>query len=322
MQLRILVTGAAGFIGSHVVDAYVAAEHDVVGIDNFATGSPENLNPAARFHEADICNLEKLTAILAEERPEVVNHHAAQVNIRVSVAQPMYDTEVNVVGTVSVLEASVRAGVRKVIFISSGGAVYGEASAVPTSEDAQPRPISHYGAAKLAGEHYCYVYHATKGLTYTVLRYANVYGPRQNPEGEAGVTAVFARQILEGKRPVIFGDGTKTRDYVHVSDVAAMNLLVLERGDLETFNVGTERAVSDREVFDAVARVLGYTEEPDFGDFRPGEVMHSTLDCRKARDLLGWNARVRLEEGVVGVVEYQRRQLERIGQTGKRPLSE
>jgi UDP-glucose 4-epimerase len=307
--VKILVTGAAGFIGSHVVDAYVAAGHEVVGIDNFATGSPGNLNPKASFYELDICDFDELAAIMAKEKPEIVNHHAAQVNIRLSTARPVYDAQVNVVGTVSVLEAAAKCGVRKIIFISSGGAVYGTATTVPTPETSPTCPISHYGAAKLAGEAYCRVYHSVHGMNYTILRYANVYGPRQNPEGEAGVTAIFARLMLQGKQPVIFGDGTKTRDYVSVKDVAAANLLVLERGDGEVFNIGTGRQVSDRQVFDVVASIAGYNGEPQFADFRPGEVIRSALDCTKARERLGWVATMDFESEVAEVVEYQRQQL-------------
>jgi len=307
--LKILVTGAAGFIGSHVVDAYIAEGHEVVAIDNFATGKRENLNPAARFYEVDVCEFDRLCEILQTERPEVVNHHAAQVNIRISVQRPVYDAQVNVVGTVSVLEACVRSGVRKLIYISSGGAIYGDAQRIPTPEDEPPRPISHYGAAKLAGEHYCRVYHATHGLTYTVLRYANVYGPRQDPKGEAGVTAIFARQMLQSEQPKIFGDGSKTRDYVHVSDVVRANLLALERGDMEILNIGTGRQITDQQVFDAVAASVGYKGQPEYTDFRPGEVMHSALDCTKALQVLGWRAQVRFEDGVKSVVEYHRNKL-------------
>lgn len=307
--MKILITGIAGFIGSHVADAYLAAGHEVVGVDNLATGRMDNVNPRARFYEADVCDLQAMERIFSAEAPEVVNHHAAQVNIRLSVANPIYDTRVNVLGTVSVLEAAARCGVRKVIFISSGGAIYGEAKRIPTPEDEPARPISHYGAAKLAGEHYCSVYYATRGLVFTILRYANVYGPRQNPEGEAGVTAVFARKMLLGERPTIFGDGSKTRDYVHVSDVAAANVLALDSGDLSVFNIGTGRQVTDQQVFEAVARAAGYDGRPEYTDFRPGEAMHSALDCAKAARELGWKASVDFEEGVRSVVDYHREQL-------------
>lgn len=305
--MRILVTGGAGFIGSHVVDAYVAAGHEVAVVDNLTTGLRENVNPAARFYEADVTDLERMTEIALAERPDVVNHHAAQVNIRLSVANPVWDTQVNVVGTVTVLEAAARAGARKFIFISSGGAVYGDAPVLPTPEDVAPRPISHYGVAKLAGEHYCHVYYVTTGLDYTILRYSNVYGPRQNPDGEAGVTTIFAYKLLRGEQPTIFGDGSKTRDYVHVSDVAAANLLALDRGSLGVFNIGTGRRISDQEVFEAIARVVGYRGRPAYEDFRPGEVMHSCLDWARAREVLGWRPTITFEEGVASVVEHNRR---------------
>ncbi|MCX7599239.1 MAG: NAD-dependent epimerase/dehydratase family protein [Armatimonadetes bacterium] len=304
--MRILVTGGAGFIGSHVVDAYLAAGHDVAVVDNLSTGLRENLNPAARFYEADVTDVDRMKEIVLAEKPDVVNHHAAQVNIRVSVANPVFDTHVNVVGTVAVLEAAARAGTKKFIFISSGGAVYGEAPVLPTPEDVPASPISHYGAAKLAGERYCHVYYVTTGMPYTILRYSNVYGPRQNPDGEAGVTAIFANKLLKGEQPVIFGDGSKTRDYVHVSDVAAANLIALERGDLGVFNIGTGRRITDQQVFEAIARVVGYQGSPIYDDFRPGEVMHSCLDWTRAQKILGWRPAVEFEEGVASVVEYNR----------------
>ena len=309
--MKILVTGGAGFIGSHVVDAYLAAGHEVVVVDNLTTGLRENLNPAARFYQADVTDAERMTEIALAEKPDVVNHHAAQVNIRLSVANPVFDTQVNVVGTVAVLEAAAKASAKKFIFISSGGAVYGEASVIPTPEDVPPRPISHYGAAKLAGEQYCHVYHVTTGLDYTILRYSNVYGPRQNPDGEAGVTSIFTHKLLRGEQPTIFGDGSKTRDYVHVHDVAAANLLALHRGSLGVFNIGTGRRITDQEVFEAIARAVGYKGRPAYEDFRPGEVMHSCLDCTRACEVLGWRPTISFEEGVASVVEHSRRNLAR-----------
>jgi UDP-glucose 4-epimerase len=199
--------------------------------------------------------------------------------------------------------------VAKVIFISSGGAVYGDSPVVPAVENVPPRPISHYGAAKLSGEHYCQVYHVTAGLPYTILRYSNVYGPRQNPEGEAGVTAVFARLMLQGRQPKIFGDGSKTRDYVHVMDVARANVLALDHGEMGVFNIGTGRRTTDQEVYDAVAAAAGYAGEPEYTDFRPGEVMHSALDCARAREALGWEPTIAFAEGVASVVEFNRAEL-------------
>ncbi|MBC7287942.1 MAG: SDR family NAD(P)-dependent oxidoreductase [Armatimonadetes bacterium] len=311
--MKILVTGGAGFIGSHVVDLYLEAGHEVVVVDNLSTGLRENVNPAAKFYEADVTDQATIHAIMQEERPQVVNHHAAQVNVRWSLEDPVRDAHINVLGTVNVLEAASRAGVAKFIFISSGGAVYGEAEKVPTPEDWPPKPISHYGAGKLAGEHYCHVYYVVHSLPYVILRYANVYGPRQNPEGEAGVTAVFARMMLLGQRPRIFGDGTKTRDYVHVRDVARANLAALGYDGCKTFNIGTGRQISDRAVFDAVAAAVGYEGEPEYVSLRPGEVRHSAVDCSLAARELGWRAEIRFEEGVRSVVEYQAQRLALFG---------
>ena len=307
--MKILVTGGAGFIGSNVADAFIAAGHDVAIVDNLATGSLANVNSAARFYEADITDHDRLVEIFDAERPDVVNHHAAQVNIRVSVARPLFDTSVNVLGTVSVLDASALAGVKRFVFVSSGGAVYGEPLVIPTTEDTLASPISAYGAAKLSGEHYCNVYRAVRGLPFVILRYANVYGPRQSPEGEAGVTSIFARLMLQGKPCTIFGDGSKTRDYVHVHDIAQANLLALEKGEFGVFNIATGRQVSDQQVFDSLAAAAGYTDPVNYAPFRAGEVSRSALDCTRAGEVLGWAPTINFEEGVASVVEYHRADL-------------
>jgi len=307
--VKILVTGGAGFIGSHVVDNYIDAGHEVVVVDNLSTGSRENINPAAKLYEVDVRDRAAIWEVIESERPEVVNHHAAQVNVRASLDDPASDAEINVLGTLNLLDAAAKNAVKRFIFISSGGAVYGDAEKIPTPEDYPPKPVSHYGAAKLAGEHYCHVYYAVYSLPYVVLRYANVYGPRQDPKGEAGVTAIFAQLMLQEQRPKIFGDGTKTRDYVHVSDVARANLLVLKYQGVGVFNIGTGRQITDREVFDAIAVAVGYKGEPEYTPFRPGEVRHSAVDPSLAARELGWRAEIKFEEGVRSVVEYQARKL-------------
>lgn len=307
--MKILVTGGAGFIGSHVVDNYIDAGHEVVVVDNLSTGSRENINPAAKLYEVDVRDRAAIWEVIESERPEVVNHHAAQVNVRASLDDPASDAEINVLGTLNLLDAAAKNAVKRFIFISSGGAVYGDAEKIPTPEDYPPKPVSHYGAAKLAGEHYCHVYYAVYSLPYVVLRYANVYGPRQDPKGEAGVTAIFAQLMLQEQRPKIFGDGTKTRDYVHVSDVARANLLVLKYQGVGVFNIGTGRQITDREVFDAIAVAVGYKGEPEYTPFRPGEVRHSAVDPSLAARELGWRAEIKFEEGVRSVVEYQARKL-------------
>ncbi len=304
--MRILVTGGAGFIGSNIVDRYLAEGHDVAVVDNLATGRRSNLNPRARFHEVSITDTEALSAVFEAERPEVVNHHAAQMDVRRSVREPQFDAQTNVIGTLNVIEAGRAVGARKFIFSSSGGAIYGQADVIPTPESAPLQPISHYGASKLAGEVYFGLYGRLYGLETTVLRYANVYGPRQNPHGEAGVNAIFANMMLRGERPTIFGAGDKTRDYVFVGDVVEANLLALERGAGEVLNIGTGVQTTDQEVYDAVAAAVGFTEPPVYGEERPGDVRHSCVDPSRARAVLGWAPTIEFREGVRRTVQYQR----------------
>ncbi len=304
--MKILVTGGAGFIGSHIVDRYLALGHEVVIVDNLATGRRSNINPDATFYEISITDAEALREVFETQRPEVVNHHAAQMDVRRSVAEPQFDAETNIIGTLNLLEAGRAVGTRKFIFASSGGAIYGEVEELPASEDVPLRPISHYGASKLAGEVYLGLYERLYGIETTVLRYANVYGPRQNPKGEAGVNAIFANMMLRGERPTIFGRGDKTRDYVFIADVVEANVLALERGAGEVLNIGTGVQTTDQEVYDAVAAAVGFDEPPIYGDERPGDVRHSCLDASRARAVLGWEPTVEFREGVRRTVEYQR----------------
>ncbi len=304
--MKVLVTGGAGFIGSNIVDRLIADGHEVAVVDNLATGRRSNINPEASFHEISITDAEALQNAFEAERPDVVNHHAAQMDVRRSVREPQFDAETNIIGTINVIEAARAVGARKLIFASSGGAIYGEADVIPTPEDAERNPISHYGASKLAGEVYFELYHRLYELPYTILRYANVYGPRQNPHGEAGVNAIFANMMLRGERPTIFGTGEKTRDYVYVGDVVEANVLALEAGSGEVFNIGTGVQTTDREVYDAVAAAVGFDEEPIFGEERPGDVRHSCVDPSKAKRLLGWEPNVEFRDGVGRTVEYQR----------------
>ncbi|NLO07022.1 MAG: NAD-dependent epimerase/dehydratase family protein [candidate division WS1 bacterium] len=304
--MKILITGGAGFIGSNIVDRYIAEGHEVAIVDNLATGRRSNLNPAASFYEVSITDAEAVRDVFERERPEVVSHHAAQMDVRRSVAEPQYDAEANIIGSINVLEAAHATGVRKLIFSSSGGAIYGDTRQMPTPESAPLQPISHYGTSKLAGEIYIQLYGRLYGLDWTILRYANVYGPRQNPHGEAGVTAIFGIMMLRGQRPTIFGAGDKTRDYVFVGDVVEANLRALTRGDREIINIGTGVQTSDREVYDAVAAAAGYDEEPILGPERVGDVRHSCIDASHARDVLGWEPTVEFREGVRRAVEHQR----------------
>jgi UDP-glucose 4-epimerase len=297
--VKILVTGGAGFIGSHVVDAYVAEGHEVTVVDALFRESEENLNPGAVFHRANLCDAAALRAVFERERPEWVNHHAAHVDVRRAVEDPAHDARQNILGTVNLLEHCREFGVGKVIFISSGGAAYGEPESLPVREDHPVRPLSPYGLSKYVGEKYVELYARLHGLDYTILRYPNVYGPRQDPAGEAGVVAIFTERIRAGRRPTIFGDGTKTRDYVFVGDLVRANLLVTgDAGRREAFNLGWSAEVTDREVFEAVRDALGADMEPIYGERRPGEVERICLDASKAEKELGWRPEVSFREGV------------------------
>jgi UDP-glucose 4-epimerase len=305
-DMRILVTGGAGFIGSHVVDRYLGEGHQVAVVDNLATGRRENLKPDASFHEVDITDLDALSRTVEQEQPDLISHHAAQMDVRRSVKEPQFDANTNIVGTINVLEAALAVGASKLIFASSGGAIYGEPAQIPAGESHPLRPISHYGASKLAGEVYVQLYGELYDLKYTILRYANVYGPRQNPHGESGVNAIFTGLMLEGQRPTIFGQGYKTRDYVYVGDVVEANVLALGRGEGEILNIGTGIETSDQEVYDAVAAATGFEEPPQYGEERPGDVRHTALDATRAKEVLGWKPTVALPEGVAMTVDYQR----------------
>ncbi len=303
--MRIIVTGGAGFIGSNIVDAYVRLGHEVTVVDNLSTGRRVNLNPRVKFHEMSICDPD-LSSVFEEARPEVVNHHAAQIDVRKSSDDPVADARDNILGSLNVLVNCQQHGERKMIYASSGGAVYGDVDYSPVDESHPIRPISQYGVSKHTVEHYLYLYGVLYGLEYVMLRYANVYGPRQNPFGEAGVVAIFATQMLTGKQPTIFGPGDKTRDYVHVSDIVEANVISLDRGKDVVCNIGTGVETSDQEVFDALADTLGYKERPIYAPVRKGEVYRISLDSGKARDELGWAAKVSFRDGVASTAEYYR----------------
>jgi UDP-glucose 4-epimerase len=308
--VKILVTGGAGFIGSHVVDAYVAAGHEVAVADNLSTGREDNVNPAAQLHKVDVTNRAQVQAAIASFKPEVVNHHAAQSEVPKSVADPGYDALVNVVGGLNVLRACVDASVRKVIFSSTGGALYGEPDIVPADEDHPVRPLSPYGTGKLAFEQYLGTFQRTFGLPYTVLRYANIYGPRQDFFAEEGrVVAIFASRMLENKPVTIDGDGNQSRDMLHVGDVAIANLAALDRGDGGTFHISSGIPVTVNDMFRKLALITEYKLEPMFGPARKGDVYRIALDNRRAAEKLGWEPRVQLEEGLRLTVEYFRERI-------------
>jgi UDP-glucose 4-epimerase len=297
VSVVILVTGGAGFVGSHVVDAYVAAGHSVVVVDNLSTGSREQVHPAARLVEKDI-NDQDLVDLLMEERPDVVNHHAANPSVSVSVWRPIFDASQNVLGTLNLLEASRMAGVRKFIYISSGGAMYGNPEYLPMDEGHPSNPVSPYALSKHTGERYAQLYGVEHGLCWTSLRYANVYGPRQDPHGEAGVVSIFCQNLLDGVAPEIHWDGEQTRDFVYVGDCARANLLALDGGDGRAYNVGTGAGTSINELYRVLVEVSGRDMEPRSGPRRAGDVRHSYLDCSEIESDLGWRADVRLREGL------------------------
>ncbi len=303
--MKILVTGGAGFIGSHVVDGYVAAGHDVLVVDSLCTGKRENLNPKARFHQLDI--LEPKTAeLLRDERPDVLNHHAAQMDVRRSVADPLFDARTNVLGTIALLEAARQAGVKKVLFVSSGGAVYGEQETFPAPETHPTWPVSPYGVSKRSGELYCHFYLAEYRMPFVAFRYANVYGPRQDPHGEAGVVAIFSGKMLRGEPITVNGDGKQTRDYVFVGDVARMSVLALQREATGPVNIGTGVETDVNQLAGTLLDVSGSRSEVRHGPAKSGEQRRSVVDVRRAADVFGWRPEVSLRDGLARTVEFFR----------------
>lgn len=311
--MRILVTGGAGFIGSHVVDRFVERGHEVAVLDDLSTGFRTLLNPAARFFEVDLADGDAVERCVADFRPEVVDHHAAQIDVRRSVEDPLLDAGTNILGALRLLQSCTRHGVRKFVYASTGGALYGEGRELPATEAHPVNPESPYGVSKHTLEHYLYLWRLLHGLDYTVLRYPNVYGPRQNPHGEAGVNAIFIGLMLAGKRPRIFGTGEQVRDYLYVMDVVEANELALERGSGEMVNLGTGIGTSVNDIFRELKSILGFAGEPVYEAARPGEVQRIYLDARRAREVLGWTPRTRFRDGLVETVEWSRR-------TGGEPL--
>ena len=303
--MKVLVTGGAGFIASHIVDAYVARGHEVTVVDDLSSGRRENVNPAAELVVADLRDRTTVDA-LRGRRFDIVNHHAAQIDVRVSVADPAADAELNIVATLRLFEAMRNDGVGKIIFASSGGATYGEPLYAPQDEKHPARPVSPYGCAKLAIDQYLYFYKTAYGLKSVSLRYGNVYGPRQRKDGEAGVVAIFGGAMLEGQTPRINGDGKQTRDYVCVHDVVRANMAASER-DLEgIYNVGTGVETSVNELFDELRRATGFDRDAEHGPAKPGEQMRSVLDAAKLRTEGGVPAFVKLRDGIAETVEWLR----------------
>jgi UDP-glucose 4-epimerase len=288
-----------------VAQGYLNQGHDVAIVDDLSRGSRENLPPGSPFYQADIRDRAALESIFAQERPEVVNHHAAQMDVRRGVREPLYDAQVNILGSLNVIELSVSFGARRFVYASTAGAAYGEPRQLPVPEDYPINPITPYGISKHTVEHYLFTFNGLYGLDYVVLRYGNVYGPRQNSQGEAGVFAIFCEQMLAGTQPVIYGDGNKVRDYVYISDVVAANVAALERGTGQIFNISSGMATTDREVFCLVRRLLAKNDvEPRHSAKRPGEIDRICLDMTKAKQLLGWQPRVSLEGGARQTTDY------------------
>ncbi|OGG26455.1 UDP-glucose 4-epimerase [Candidatus Gottesmanbacteria bacterium RIFCSPLOWO2_01_FULL_39_12b] len=305
--MKIVVTGGAGFIASHIVDAYISQGHNVVVVDDLSTGKKEFVSQKARFYQVDIRDNEKIEKIFKKEKPEVLNHHAAQISVRNSVDNPQFDAEVNIIGLLNLLEAGRKTGVRKVIFASSGGVVYGEASKLPTPESYTPlQPLSPYGVTKLVSEHYLNFYDKTYNLPYVALRYANVYGPRQNPHGEAGVVAIFSLKLLRGEIPTINGDGFQTRDYIYVGDVVEANIKALETANIGAFNIGTGIETNVVEIFEEIKRCVGSDINANYGPEKTGEQKRSSLDNKLALEKLSWSPKVFLAEGIKKTVDYFR----------------
>jgi len=310
MSGRVLVTGGAGFIGSHIAEAYLREGWEVVVLDDLSRGHQSNVPKGARFVRADIRSPEARET-LASGRFDVLNHHAAQIDVRVSVDRPAFDSHINVVGFVNLLEGAGEGGVKRVIFASSGGVVYGDPTVIPTPETAPKLPISPYGVSKLAGEHYLRALAALRGFEGVALRYANVFGPRQDPKSEAGVVSIFVSRLLAGQPLSVFGDGRQTRDYVFVKDVAQANVLaasvpISRDGDFDApaFNIATSIQRNVLELAASVGQVMGRKPELEFSEPRPGELFRSALDVSKAKKILGWTPRYVFEDGLRELVDW------------------
>lgn len=302
--MKVLVTGGAGFIGSWLVDRLVAEGHDAAVVDNLRSGCARQVHEKAALYRLDIRDRRALDDVLARERPQIVSHHAGQVSVRRSVASPADDASVNVVGFLNLLEASRCHGVERIVFASSGGTIYGEQDTFPADETHPLRPVSPYGVAKMACEHYLRCFHAMYGLPFIALRYGNVYGPRQSPRGESGMIALFADRLLRGKSIHIHGDGRQTRDFVYVDDVVEANMLAMRATGPEVFNVGTGLETAINDVFEHLKRLVCSSASPEYGPAKPGEQRRSVLNVDRLARRLDWQPRTALADGLARTVAY------------------
>jgi UDP-glucose 4-epimerase len=302
--MKILVTGGAGFIGSNIVDELIEKKHKVVIVDNLATGNIKNVNKKVKFYKVSVCDKKKIDEIFKKEKIDIVIHHAAQLDVRKSVADPCFDADVNIKGTLNILEACKNTKVKKIIFASSGGTIYGECGTKAPDEKSFANPLSPYGVAKLSVEHYIKAYSALYGLKYTILRYANVYGPRQDVNGEAGVVAIFIGRMTANKEVFIFGNGKQLRDYVYVKDVVSANIKSLTKGNNEIINIGTQKTFSVNQLVKELSVITSYKNKPIFKPKRNGELFKSFLNISKAKKVLNWEPKVSIKEGLKNTVEY------------------
>lgn len=302
--MKILVTGGAGFIGSNIADALIEKGHSVSIVDNLSSGKEENINKKAAFYKVDIADCEPVLEVFNKEKPDIAIHHAAQIDVRKSVEDPSFDARVNILGSINIMRACIENKVKKIIFASSGGTIYGECGKTAPDEKSAPNPLSPYGIAKYSVENYIKFYNSVYGLKYTILRYANVYGPRQDPRGEAGVIAIFSNLMLSEKPVYVFGNGRQMRDYVFVRDIVEANIKSLTKGDNQIINIGTNKTASVLDLIKVMSKTIGYKEKPIMKPKRAGELFKSFLNIKKASRILGWKPNFTLEEGIKETLEF------------------
>lgn len=301
--MKCLITGGAGFIGSHLADLLIEKNHEIIVIDNLSKGKKDYVNSSSKFFEIDICDKESLKKVFFEEKPEIVFHLAAQASVIVSTEDPSFDAKVNILGSLNILELCREFGVKKIIYSNSGGAGSGEPQYIPIDENHPIEPMCHYGISKHTVEHYLNIYHKLYGINYVSLRYANIYGPRQDPYGEGGVIAIFTNKLLNNEKPTIYGDGNQTRDFMYVGDVAEINLLCMNNVNNKILNVGTEIETSVNDIFFGLKEIMDSNLDPVYADKRKGEIERSVLNITKLKQEFSWEPKVMLKEGLRKTVD-------------------